>query len=160
MRTRSLAFGTIALALACGPGRANAQHVVNANVQVRMDVSPRTSLKVSSQALHFEVAQSGGVATAVIDFSAGARLASGSDLVLSVEPLRAIDGPGGAGDVESSLSFAGEGPGLLAGSLAGTTAVVGRWHGSGLREGRVVFTLRANAEGIYTLPVRFVLSTP
>ena len=31
---------------------------------------------------------------------------------------------------------------------------------SGLREGRVVFTLRANASGTYTLPVRFVLSTP
>src|SRR6187397_176570 len=124
MRTRSLAFGTIALALACGAGRANVQRVANANVQVRMDVSPRTSLKVSSQVLHFEVPQSGGVATAVIDFSAGARLASGADLVLSVEPLRAIDGPGGAADVESSLSFAGEGPGLVAGPLAGTTAVV------------------------------------
>jgi hypothetical protein len=160
MRSRSLAFCTIALAFVCGAGTARAQDVAFANVQVRLDVATRTSLKVSSEVLRFDVAQSGGTATATIDFSAGARMSSGGNVVLSVEPLRAVEGPGGAADVESSVSFAGSGPGLLAGALRGDTAVVGQWHGSGLREGRVVFTLRANASGTYTLPVRFVLSTP
>jgi len=160
MRSRSLAFCTIALALACGAAPALGQQVASANVQVRFDVATRTSLKVSSELLQFEVAQSGGTATAAIDFSAGARMSSGADVVLSVEPLRAVEGPGGAADVESSVSFAGSGPGLLAGALAGDTAIVGQWRGSGLRQGRVVFTLRANASGTYTLPVRFVLSTP
>ena len=160
MRSRSLAFCTIALALGWGAGPARAQDVAYANVQVRLDVATRTSLKVSSEVLRFDVAQSGGTATAAIDFSAGARMSSGANVVLSVEPLRAVEGPGGAADVESSVSFAGSGPGLLAGALTGDTAIVGQWHRSGLREGRVVFTLRANASGIYTLPVRFVLSTP
>ena len=159
MRSRSLAFCTIALALACGAGT-RAQNVASANVQVRFDVAARTSLKVSSEVLRFDVAQPGGTATAAIDFSAAARMPSGAEIVLSVEPLRAVEGPGGAADVESSLSFAGRGPGLLAGALTGDTAIVGQGHGSGLREGRVVFTLRANASGTYTLPVRFVLSTP
>jgi hypothetical protein len=160
MHSRFLAFCTIALAVACAARPASAQHADHASVQVRMDVATRTSLKVSSEVLHFDVAHAGGTATAVVEFSAGARMPLGADVVLSVEPLRALDGPGGAADVDSSLAFAGDGPGLLAGALTGDTAVVGRWHSSGLREGRVVFTLRANASGAYTLPVRFVLSTP
>jgi hypothetical protein len=80
---------------------------------------------------------------------------------LSVEPLRAIDGPGGAADVETSLSFQGSGDGTLAGPLSpDTQAVAGRWLGSGLRTGRFVFSLRAAAPGSYTVPIRFVLSTP
>ena len=160
MHSRFLVCCAIALALAGGARSADAQAIDSAHVQVRMDVATRTSLKVSSDVLRFDVARDGGAATAVIDFSAGARVTSGADVVLSVEPLRAIDGPGGAADVESSLSFSGEGPGVLAGSLTRDTTVVGRWQGSGLREGRLVFTLRANASGTYTLPVRFVLSTP
>jgi hypothetical protein len=49
----------------------------------------------------------------------------------------------------------------MAGTLAGAGAVVaGRWVGSGLRTGRLVFSLRAASGGTYTLPLRFVLSAP
>ena len=161
MRPRTLAFLAIALAVAWCAGPVCAQDVAHVSVQVHLDVAPRTSLKVSSQVLQFDVAQAGDRATAAIEFTAGARMATGADVVLSVEPVHGLDGPGGAADVEAALSFAGDGPGLLTGPLlAQTAAIVGRWQGSGLREGRVVFTLRASASGVYTLPIRFVLSTP
>jgi hypothetical protein len=161
MRTVGMAFGSLALAaLVCAPS-AGAQGVATARVQVTLEVASRTSLRVSSDVLRFDVPEGAAEATAAIDFTAAARMPGGAGVVLSVEPLRAIDGPGGAADVETALSFAGDGPGLLAGTLAPhDTAVVGRWTGSGRRDGRVVFTLRARAAGRYAVPVRFVLSAP
>ena len=123
--------------------------------------SSRTSLKVSADLLRFDVASSGQAATASVEFSAGTRTQSGAQVVLSVEPLRGVEGPGGAGDVETSLSFAGQGEGTLGGVLPGTgPTVAGQWSGSGMRHGRLVFALQASASGTYTLPVRFVLSAP
>lgn len=140
---------------------AAAQDVTTGNVVVNVTVAPRTSLKVSSRVLQFDIAEPGGIATAAMDFSAAARLASRSDVVLTVEPLRGLEGPGGAADVDTSLSFAGEGDGMLAGPIAmAHSTIVGRWLGSGRREGRVIFTLRANAAGSYSLPMQFVLSMP
>ncbi len=111
--------------------------------------------------LRFDVITPGQAATAEVEFSAGARTPSGAEVVLSMEPERAIEGPGGAADVESSLSFSGEGEGTTAGIVgSGAPTIAGRWSGSGLRSGRLVFSLRAGATGTYTLPVRFVLSTP
>ena len=149
------------LALALCASTVAAEDVARGHITVSANVAPRTSLKVSSRMLQFDVTQPGGVATAALEFTAGARLASGSDVVLTVEPLRGMDGPGGAADVETALSFIGEGDGMLAGSIAMTeSTILGRWQGSGLREGRVIFKLRTNAAGNYSLPVRLVLSTP
>ena len=158
MRSRLLL--TVAVLAVCARGAA-AEDVATARVSVNLHVASRTSLKVSSRVLHFDVTRPGGFATAALDFSAGARTPARSDVVLTIEPERGIDGPGGAAEVDTDLSFIGEGDGVLAGSVAlahGT--VVGRWQGSGLREGRIIVTLRANAAGTYSLPVRFVLSTP
>jgi len=122
--------------------------------------SSRTSLKVSADVLRFDVA-SGQTATASVAFSAGTRTQSGAQVVLSVEPLRGVEGPGGAGDVETSLSFSGHGEGTLGGLLRGTgPTVAGQWIGSGMRHGRLVFALQADASGTYIVPVRFVLSAP
>lgn len=130
-------------------------------VVVSAQFTSRTSLKVSSHVLQFDVTAPGQAATAAVEFSAGARTQSGGEVVLSVEPVRAIEGPGGAADVEASLSVGGEGEGLTGGMLASSgPTVAGRWIGSGLRTGRLVFSLRAGASGSYTVPVRFVLSTP
>lgn len=159
MRNSRLLLMVPVLAL-CASGAA-AEDVATGNITVNVTVAARTSLKVSSRVLHFDVTQPGAVATAAMEFSAGARLSSGSDVVLTVEPLRGLDGPGGAADVETALDFVGEGEGMLAGSIAmARSTIVGRWQGSGLREGRVIFQLRADAAGTYSLPVRFVLSTP
>ena len=123
--------------------------------------SSRTSLKVSADLLRFDVASSGQLATASVEFSAGTRTQSGAQVVLSVEPLRGVEGPGGAGDVETSLSFSGQGEGTLGGLLRGTgPTVAGQWIGSGMRHGRLVFALQADASGTYIVPVRFVLSAP
>lgn len=130
-------------------------------VAVTAQFTSRTSLTVSTQLLQFDLAAPGQRATAIVDFSAGARTRTGGDVVLSVEPERAVDGPGGAADVESSMTFTGEGDASLAGEVRPTGAsIAGRWTGSGLRTGRLVFALRANASGTYTVPMRFVLSTP
>lgn len=149
-------------ALALCAHTAAAEDIKSANVTVNVNLATRTSLKVSSPVLHFDVAQPGGLATASLEFTAGARMPAGSDVVLTVEPLRGIEGPGGAADVESDLSFAAEGAGMLAGGSIDTlrSTVVGRWQGSGLREGRVIFKLRASAAGLYSLALRVVLSTP
>lgn len=130
-------------------------------VVVSANFSSRTSLRVSTELLQFDVAAPGQPATALVEFSAAARTSSGAEVVLSVEPVRAIEGPGGAGDVESAVTFAGEGEGTTAGALAtNSTAVAGRWIGSGRRTGRLVFSLRAGVSGTYAVPVRFVLSAP
>jgi len=149
------------LALAVCASAAAAEELASASVTVNLNLGTRTSLKVSTEVLRFDVVQPGEVATATLDFTAGARMPASSDVVLTVEPLRGVEGTGGAADAESTLSFTGEGAGVLAGSVAMSQGtVVGRWQGSGVREGRVIFRLRANAAGTYSLPVRFVLSTP
>ena len=123
--------------------------------------SSRTSLRVSTEVLRFEVTPTGGPATAAVDFSAGVRTQSGAEVMLSVE-RRSADGAGGGTDAATPITFAGQGSGTLDGSLDSVSAqaVAGRWTGSGLRHGRLVFALHAGAPGAHTVPVRFVLSAP
>ena len=159
MRSRLLL--TVAALALCAASRAGAEEVATARVSVNMNVATRTSLKVSSRVLQFDVTRPGEIATAALEFTAGARTPARSDVVLTIEPERGLAGPGGAADADADLSFTGEGDGMLAGSVAiAQSTVAGRWQGSGLREGRIIFKLRANAAGSYSLPVRVVLSTP
>jgi hypothetical protein len=158
-------FGAfVAVLTLANPPAAAASESATASITVSAAIESRTSLKVSSQVLQFDVAVPGQPGVATVDFSAGARTRSGGDVVMTVEPLRAVEGnagPGGAADVETSITFAGTGDGTLAGTLQDANATVaGRWNGSGFRTGRLTFALRASAAGSYTVPVRFVLSTP
>lgn len=131
------------------------------SVTVIATFASRTSLRVSTDLLQFEVGNAGGEAVASVEFAAGARTRGGDEVLLIVEPLRAIEGAGGAADAAVSLGFSGEGPGMLSGRLAGNSpTVMGRWQGSGLRTGRLMFSLRASVPGRYTIPVRFVLTAP
>jgi hypothetical protein len=151
----------VALVCAVAASQAHAAEKATASVRVNVRVASRTSLRVSSDVVRFDLPERGGAATAAISFSAGARVPAGARVVLTLEPLRHVEGPGGAADVEGSITFEGDGDGLLHGKLEGARPVVAaRWQGSGLREGRLLFTLRSEAPGSYTLPVRFVLSTP
>jgi hypothetical protein len=132
-----------------------------ASVVVSAQVSGRTSLKVSTDILSFDVAVSSEAATSAVDFSAGARTHAGTEVLLSVEQLCRLTGPGGARGDESPGRFTGQGDGTLDGVLAtASPAVAGRWTGSGLRKGRLVFMMRAGASGRYMLPVHFSLSAP
>ena len=150
-----------ALAIVATTTVLSAEATDSKSVTITAMFGSRTSLKVSSQLLQFDVTEPGRDAIATVDFSAGARTRQGEEVVLTVEPMRAIDGPGGAADVETALTFTGQGDGTLSGTLDPIApTVAGRWHGSGLRTGRVTFALRVNAAGTYQVPVRFVLSTP
>jgi len=130
-----------------------------ATVTVSVQLASRTSLRVSSDVLHFDANGTNMPASAAIEFSAGARVPRGADVVLTVEPEGSI-ASGGAADVDTAVTFEGDGDGTVAGTLAATPSVAGRWQGSGLRKGRVRFTLHATAAGSYVVPVRFVLTTP
>jgi len=143
----------------CSAPMVCAGETATAAVTVSVQVASRTSLRVSSDVLHFDASVANVPATAAIEFSAGARVPRGADLVLTVERQRAI-ASGGAADVETAITFEGEGDGTIAGTLAATPSVAGRWQGSGLRKGRVRFTLLTGAAGSYEVPVRFVLTTP
>jgi hypothetical protein len=130
-------------------------------VVVAATFNSRTSLNVSTDVLQFDVVAASQPAVATVDFSAGARTPGGAQVVLSIEPIQEGHGPQGPPDAESSLTFSGVGEGTLSGTVAssGLTAA-GRWTGSGLRHGRLVFALHATAAGSYSVPVRFVLTAP
>jgi hypothetical protein len=143
------------------PSSAAASETATASVAVTATFNAKTSLKVSTQILQFEVTSPEREATAAVEFSAGARTRQSGEVVLTIEPDHAILGPGGAADVDTSLRFAGDGDGIRSGALQSSQpTIAGLWRGSGLRKGRVVFALRAAAPGTYTLPVRFVLTLP
>ena len=160
MRTLPACFACVALVCALAVSEALAAETATAHVNVNVRIAARTSLKVSSYSVQLEVVEGSSASTASIDFRAGARVPSGADVVLTVEPLRLLDCPGGA-DGDPSVTFEGEGDGLVPGGLTREVpTVAGRWQGSGLHHGRLLFTIHATAPGWYTLPVRFVLSTP
>ncbi len=160
MRAPAVTFGLAVVMLGALPCPSAAESSTAA-VTVIASFAPRTALSVSSRLLHFDVMNPSEPALASVDFSAKARTGATAEVVLSVEPVGALHGPGGAATAHSSVTFEGVGQGMVAGRLTPVTPVVaGRWTGSGARSGRVVFALRASAAGRYTLPVRFVLTAP
>ena len=135
MRNSRLLLTVLTLAL-CASAAA-AEDVATGSITVNVSVASRTSLKVSSRVLNFDVTQPGAHRHRRDGVHGRRAAGSGADVVLTVEPLHGLDGPGGAADVDTALSFVGEGEGLLAGSVAmAQSTVVGRWQGSGLRAGR------------------------
>jgi len=149
--------------LAAVPAPAAASdRLATSNVVMTAQVSARTSLRVSARVLSFEVSEGADQAQASVEFSAAARTRAGGEIVLTIEPDGEVAGPlGGPAAADAAVGFVGEGPGALSGELLpAAPALAGRWAGSGARSGRLTFTLRAAAPGIYTVPIRIVLSTP
>ncbi len=148
---RSILVVFVLAAATLTPLPASAAEVVTARVAILVEVAARTSLTVSTDQLRFNPLPDGG-AEADVDFCAAVRVASGSDIVLTVQPLTPVDGV---------VTFSGTGDGTRDGTLStGGPALAGRWHGSGLRRGRLVFRLRDPARVPVSVPVRFVLSAP
>ena len=146
----SLVIGAFVPLLAA-PSAAESAETISTTVAVVAEFSTVTSLRVSSQTLQFAATQPDLPAVAVVDFVAGARTRQGGEVMLAVEPQAGFD---------VAVMFTGEGAGLLSGTLASTGSTpVARWTGSGLRTGRLTFSLPQTA-GAPTLPVRFVLSAP
>ena len=144
--------------VAVAPRPAAAEEAASARVAVSAQFSTRTSLRVSSQILQFDLRPGDEAATGVVEFSAGARTHAGGEVVLTVEALEDLTGAAGAASVRS-VTFAAEGGN--AGELRQSApCIAARWIGSGLRTGRVTFTLRSPVAGSYSVPLRFVLSAP
>jgi len=132
-----------------------------ASVVVTAQFASRTSLKVSTEWLQFDVTTADQSAVAIVDFSAAARTRQSGEVVLTVERAGALSGPGGAADVGASLTVSIRGDGGPDGALDRSAPIVaGRWIGSGRRTGQLAFSLRSSVPGVYSLPVRFVLSAP
>ena len=137
---------------------ASAAETACGSVTVVATFSSRTTLRVSADLLQFDVTSSESPATAAVEFLAAARTQAGAQVVLSIEPVRASGGPL---LFDPSLSFTGEGEGTTFGSLdVAGPAIAGRWTGSGVRRGRLVFALRSATTGTFSVPIRFVLSAP
>jgi hypothetical protein len=140
----SAAFFSCAAA-GLAPDAAASEHAT-ATIAANASVASRTSLTVSAETLRFDVTDPAMPAIVSVDFVAGARTRSDGEVVLTVEPLRAIEGPGGASDAEASIEFAGDSEGTLSGLIhAAAPAVAGRWVGSGRHAGRLRFSLRSAA---------------
>ena len=149
-----LLAGTIAAAV---PRDVAASDTATASLHVSVSVASRTSLRVSSEILHFNVTVPSDPSVASVEVTAGARTVPGGEVVLSIDR-----GPTTPGAHEGgALTFVGDGEGLTRGVLDGSApAIAGRWTGSGRWSGRVSFALRRSRPGAYSVPVRFVLSTP
>ncbi len=150
-----LVAGLLAMGQARMPGTTSA----SGTVAVHAQFDSHTSLRLSSSELRFEVVDPATPATATVDFTAAARTSRGGEVSLSVKRVGAVRRPESsrfAGDL--TVDYAGEN------GAAGTLSepgpqVVGRWIGSGVREGRISFTLRGAPEpGVYSVSVKFDLS--
>ena len=141
---------------------ADAQHVyASTTVMATATFAPRPTLAVSSHVLRFRIEPGATQAEAAIDFTAAMRAMPDAQIVLTIEAGKAIQGPGGAADVDAVLTFTGESDGVQTGALEANRAVVAaRWSGGGQRRGRLVFTLHGPAPGVYTVPVSYLLGTP
>jgi hypothetical protein len=146
--------------LISSPARAD---VATATATLHVQVQARTALRLSSPTLQFFVTDPARpAAEALLEFEAAARTRPGGVVVLTVEPAGPLEGPHGAADVDARLSFAGEGEGTERGILAlRGSQVVARWMGSGKRRGQIRFALEGAVNpGVYTLPLRVVLTAP
>ncbi len=152
-----LAAFSVALSL-LSPSPVTGQAQASRNLTFSATVRSRASLRVSTSDLRFDVLEGMPPPTIVVDFAAAARARRDGDVQLTVEPLAPIRTA--SGDVLPGLTVSFEGDTAYGGALSPSgPQVVGAWKGSGVRAGRVSFTLRgAVVTGTYVLPVRFVLS--
>jgi hypothetical protein len=125
-----------------------------------------TRLSVSDHVLMIAPRQTGDqgpLNAGAIEFRAWARTASDGEVILTVEPLASIASlSGGASGTETTIGFEGSGDGAQTGALSDAhPETVARWVGSGLRTGRLIFTVRGpvSPQG-GTLPLRFLLAAP
>ena len=158
---RTLSLVLIAAVVVAVPREAAPSDSATATLGVSVLVASRTSLRVSTPILRFDVTAQGEPAIAIVDVVASSRTREGGEVVLSIDPMGVGRSTSDGDGDRDTLTFVGEGAGLSAGSLSvHSPAVAARWIGSGTRSGRVSFALRARRAGTYTIPVRFVLSTP
>jgi len=156
----------VAAALCCALAPAlRASDTASAIVSFHSDINASSSLRVSSSLLTLEPglqSADGRVVLGTIEFRAAARTRSDGEVVLTVETPADLGAlvPGST-DGLSGIDFTGIGDGAVTGRLRSDAQVAGRWVGSGVRSGQIVFSMRGPAAGSSaTVPLRFVLSLP
>jgi len=162
------AIGALASALMMCGALAYPMHasdVATTNVRFQSDISASTSLRVSSSLLRVAAQPdtgAGAVVIGTIDYRAAARTRRDGEVVLTVEAQSDPSAlAGGAADADLAIDFQGVGDGARGGVLrSDAPQVAGRWVGSGVRTGQLVFTLRGAAAQPGSIPLRFVLSLP
>ncbi len=122
--------------------------ISTATLQVAATFAPRSSVYPSTRVLTFHV--TGASAEASMDFTAGARVPSGTRVAVIAEVDATLPG---------ALSIVAGPDGTVTGPIPSTApTVVGSWLGSGRRTGRLTFRLDT-APGVYTVPVNLRLTT-
>src|SRR5262245_12833724 len=118
---RGLLPAGVVAGLLIGAVNASAADTACGSVTVVATFSSRTTLKVSSELLAFDVTSAETAAMASVDFVAAARTHASGPVVLSIDPI----GSEGAG---SSLTFNGDGAGTTSGSVtAASSTLAGQW---------------------------------
>lgn len=168
LRTVRLATSAV-LALALGAPLGADIFASDASIAVtrfQATIRTSTSLRMSDQRLVITPRQTdddGPLTAGSIEFRAAARTSSDGEVLLTVEPLAPIASlAGGAGDSATTIAFLGDGDGAQSGSLSDAhPETAARWVGSGVRTGRLTFTVRGpvSPQGA-TLPLRFLLTAP
>jgi len=144
----------------------HASDVASSIIVFQANVSASTALRVSSSLLQVGPrtgASADPVVIGTIDYRAAVRTRSGGEVVLTVEA--GVDLPtlaGSSAGGEATIDFEASGDGARGGVLRNAVPqVAGRWVGSGVRTGQMVFRLRGvTAIAGATVPVLFVISLP
>ncbi len=132
-------------------------------LRITADVGTQARLRVSNTVLRFDGSRSAEVQPqATVEFDARARTHSGGEVVLTVELLDDLVDLDQTGKAPTTLSAAASGDASSQGRLStGTRHVVARWIGSGMRTGRVCFSVIGESpEGALTVPIRMTLIVP
>ncbi len=165
-RSRTLWVGVLGMAASVMlPVALSAANEDNALVRFGTSVGATTSLRVSSSELRIEPSPAGSLGPHVvgtIEYVAAARTHNSGEVVLTVEALAGLDTLPGSGNLsETAIEFEGSASGAMAGVLSTSPEVAARWVGSGIRSGRLTFTVRgAGPQHTTAVPLRFVISTP
>lgn len=125
-------------------------------------VDSRTSLRVSSSHVRFDIVEGTPAEPAFVDFIVAARARADGDVVLTVEAVGRLERLSGGRSAGEHVVVWFQGEGEHAGALTETTPqVAGAWKGSGVRHGRVAFRLLgAPVAAAYVQELKFVLSAP
>ncbi len=158
MRRRlATCVASVVLGYAVWQSPLQAQAVRTQNLTLQTALAPRASLRVSTSRMRFDVSPDGGANVAAADYRAAARTAAQGRVVLTIQPDGTLEAPDGAGTTNLTVLCGEE-----AGGAPLTPArplVVGRWLGSGVRQGTITCRLHGAASpGRYFQPVKFVVS--
>lgn len=159
---RTAGIGLLCAGIAVSAGAAAAQQSARSLV-IGATVANASSLRLSSSALHVGSVEGGRVVVVgTIVFDASARTRTTGEVILTVEALRDPDTlTGGPSGDDVVVEYGGSSDGVVPGVLSTGPQVAGRWTGSGVRHGQLVFTLRSQSPTVGgTIPLRFVLATP